>query len=52
MKLNIDLKKGAKDFAEKLKIDEYERRMKKYNPLFPERYLSEEFNLPNMIVMN
>ena len=51
--LNVaeNVQKGAKDFAEKSKNDEYERKMKKYNPLFPERYHSSEFNLPNMIVI-
>lgn len=46
-----NVQKGAKDFAEKSKVDEYERRMKKYNPLFPDKYHSQEFNLPNMIVI-
>lgn len=43
--------KSVVGLTEKTKQDSYERRMKKYNPLFPERYHSEEFNLPNMIVI-
>lgn len=46
---NIQIK--AKDISEKAKNDNYIRRMKKYNPLFPEKYFSTEFNLPNMIVI-
>lgn len=46
-----NVQKGAKEFSEKSKQDNYERRLKKYNPLFPERYHSDEFNLPNMIVI-
>lgn len=51
--LNVaeNVQKSAKDFAEKSKNDEYERKMKKYNPLFPDKYHSTEFNLPNMIVI-
>lgn len=37
--------------VEKSKNDSYERRLKKYNPLFVERYQSEGFNLPNMIMI-
>lgn len=45
------VQKTAKDLSEKTKNDSYIRRMKKYNPLFPDKYFSEEFNLPNMIVI-
>ena len=41
--------KGTKDFSEKAKIDSYNRRMKKYNPLFVEEYNSPEFFVPNII---
>lgn len=37
--------------AEKSKNDSYLRRLKKYNPLFPEQYNSKEFNIPNMIMI-
>lgn len=43
------LAKGAKDLSDKAKVDSYNKRMKKYNPLFPEEYFSEEFFLPNII---
>lgn len=37
--------------VEKSKSDSYDRRLKKYNPLFPESYTSDTFCLPNMIVI-
>lgn len=46
-----NIQKSALEFSEKSKQESYERRMKKYNPLFPEKYHSEGFNLPNMIVI-
>lgn len=46
-----NVQKSALEFSEKSKQDSYERRMKKYNPLFPEKFHSEEFNLPNMVVI-
>lgn len=46
-----NIQKSAIEFSEKSKNDNYERRMKKYNPLFPEKYHSDDFNLPNMIVI-
>lgn len=42
---------GAKFLADKTKDDAYQRRLKKYNPLFPDVYQSEIFNIPNMIVI-
>lgn len=44
-----ELAKGAKELSEKAKVDSYNRRMKKYNPLFPEEYHSDEFFVPNII---
>lgn len=41
--------KGAQELSEKAKEDSYNRKMKKYNPLFPEEYFGEEFFLPNII---
>lgn len=41
--------KGAKDLSDKAKIDSYNKRMKKYNPLFPEEYNSVDFHVPNII---
>lgn len=46
-----NIQEGAKALSEKSKNDSYLRRMKKYNPLFPEKYHSEDFKLPNMIVI-
>ena len=43
------VQKGVKAMAEKNKNEAYLRKLKKYNPLFPDTYLSESFNLPNMI---
>lgn len=43
------VQKSVKAMSEKNKNEAYLRRLKKYNPLFPETYLSESFNLPNMI---
>lgn len=46
-----DVQAGAVALAEKTKQDSYMRRLKKYNPLFPDVFYSVEFNLPNMIVI-
>ncbi len=50
-KASVSIQKSAKELSEKSKNDSYLRRMKKYNPLFPEKYHSKEFNIPNMIVI-
>ena len=46
-----DVQAGAVALSEKAKQDSYMRRLKKYNPLFPDVYNSEGFNLPNMIMI-
>lgn len=46
-----DVQASAAAFAEKSKQDSYMRRLKKYNPLFPDVYHSDGFNLPNMIMI-
>lgn len=46
-----DVQAGATDLSEKMKQDSYQRRLKKYNPLFPDMYNSVSFNLPNMIMI-
>ena len=46
-----DVQASANDLSEKMKQDSYQRRLKKYNPLFPDVYHSEAFNLPNMIMI-
>ena len=40
---------GAKSLSDKSKIENYNKRMKKYNPLFPEEYFSADFFVPNII---
>ena len=44
-------KSGVVAIVEKSKADNYARRMKKYNPLFPDQYKSVSFNLPNIIMI-
>lgn len=46
-----EVQKSAKVLSEKAKNDSYTRRMKKYNPLFPDMFRSKAFNLPNMIAI-
>lgn len=55
-KLSVVAKDGAQilsekkqEISDKAQEKNYELRMKKYNPLFPEVYLDSEFKLPNMI---
>ena len=47
----VAVQEGAITMSEKAKQDSYLRRMKKYNPLFPGIYTSEDFLMPNMIVI-
>lgn len=47
----IGVQDGVKEYADQTKKEAYERKLKKYNPLFPEKYRSEEFNVPNMIMI-
>ena len=46
-----DVQASAIALSEKAKQDSYLRRLKKYNPLFPDVFYSAEFSLPNMIVI-
>ena len=46
-----EAQKSAVAISEKAKQDSYERRLKKYNPLFPDVYNGLNFKLPNMIVI-
>lgn len=46
-----DVQAGAVALSEKTKQDSYLRRLKKYNPLFPDVYNSADFNIPNMIMI-
>lgn len=50
-KAAADAKVGVAAMVEKSKADSYARRMKKLNPLFPDQYKSESFNLPNIIMI-
>lgn len=50
-KTAADAKTSVAAMVEKSKADGYARRMKKYNPLFPEQFKSENFNLPNIIMI-
>ena len=45
------IQKGTKVIVEKTKNDMLQRRIKKYNPVFPDDYRSEQFHTPNMIVI-
>lgn len=42
-------KTNAASVIEKTKSDAYARRLKKFNPLFPDQYNDEAFKLPNII---
>ena len=46
-----EVQRGAVALSEKAKQDSWQRRLKKYNPLFPDVYTSNTFNLPNMIMI-
>ncbi len=48
-KVADNVQKGTQALAEKAKNDQYDRRMKKYNPLFPKEFKSKNFHLPNII---
>lgn len=50
-KVADNVQQGAKALSEKSKDEAYLRKLKKYNPLFPDQYFSPEFNRPNMIVI-
>ena len=41
----------AKDLSDKNKNEIYLKKLKKYNPLFPDEFYGKDFNLPNMIVI-
>ncbi|MBR5529407.1 MAG: hypothetical protein IKU57_02920 [Oscillospiraceae bacterium] len=48
-KAAADAKDGVAAMVEKSKADSYARRMKKFNPLFPDQYHDANFKLPNII---
>ncbi len=45
------VQKSAVELSDKVKEDNYQRKLKKYNPLFPEEYHSDTFHLPKLIVI-
>ena len=45
----VGVQSGAKEFSDQTKRENYERKMKKYNPVFPDEYQSASFNVPNLI---
>lgn len=47
----VSVQENAKVVVEKTKSENYARKLKKYNPIFPDEYLDSSFNLPNMIVI-
>ena len=47
----FEVKNSLVALSEKSKQDSYLRRVKKYNPLFPDVYNSSTFTVPNMIVI-
>ena len=46
-----DVQASAVALSEKTKQDSYLRKLKKYNPLFPDVFYGTEFNIPNIIVI-
>lgn len=46
-----EVQKGAKAISDKNKDDAYQKRLEKYNPVMLETYKSENFSMPNMIVI-
>lgn len=50
-KVAVGTKKNVENAIEKAKSDALLRKLKKLNPVFPEQYQSEMFNLPNIIMI-
>lgn len=48
-KAAAEIQKGAKEIGEQTQKSIHEQRLKYYNPLFREKFYSEEFSLPNVI---
>ena len=46
-----NIQNSAHQLSEKSKHDSYLRRLKKYNPVFPDVYKSQSFNIPNIILI-
>ena len=45
------VKNNAESIVEKAKNDSIERKLKKLHPIFPEQYKSEDFHIPNMVII-
>ncbi|MBE6982468.1 MAG: hypothetical protein E7437_09145 [Ruminococcaceae bacterium] len=50
-KAAVGAKTGVSAIMEKSKVAAYARKLKKLNPLFPDRFQSEAFNIPNIIMI-
>ena len=50
-KVAVSIQKSAKDISEHTKKVQQEKKVKRYNPLFPEVFHSEEYNIPNLIAI-
>lgn len=50
-KAAAEVKTGVTAMVEKSKADEHARRLRRFNPLFPEQYQNDSFNIPNIIVI-
>ena len=50
-KVAHDTKKNLGSAIERAKSEALLRKLKKLNPIFPDKYKSKEFNLPNMIMI-
>lgn len=45
------VQEGSKVLVDKTKDEAYQRRLKKFNPIFPDVYESEEFHVPNIVAI-
>ena len=45
------MQRGFADLQERINDDSYQRRMKKYNPVFMEQYSADDFKTPKMIMV-
>lgn len=50
-KAAAEAKANINAIVEKSKTDEHNRKLKKYNPLFPDQYKNESFNIPNIVAI-
>lgn len=48
-KAAVEIQKGAKEIGDQTQKTIHEQKLKHYNPLFREKFFSEEFALPNII---